>query len=417
MDGSSDKSNHIWRINAHFKKAGSAPQGIFAQSIDFEIAQRDESPPCKKGALLFTPEWPIDSEKGRMSIHVLENDGQKNKALDKYFADENKVEQWDKRYKSKRAGKQIIIINFVWLGNSVFGPLEKFNLYSWRALGHTVNIYSYPFAGVDHHTLDSLGLEQGDAKVIQLKDILTEDDNAEGNDNPKMSLSDARSVLKRWLGDIPKEVPPKRDHIFNMVDLTKSYIGGTRQGIVLDVKVGPSVHLQAYAESFRKYLISYTRGGNTAEVPENQCIGTMQESETLRLAYAQAFNAKIKGQKYRPGLLDAKATESWFNALTSFHGQSYKKTGEGLDVATMSPTGEGDVDNPVKGYSVSEPGPRGQGPFRVFKRATDQTNKAGLKTKPEEVKRLAAEVYTELVESGGNSDFLQKVFTAQKAMP
>jgi Domain of unknown function (DUF4157) len=307
-----------------------------------------------------------------------------------------------------------LIINYVWLGNRDLGPLEKFNIYSWRALGHTVNIYTHPFAGRDVNTASNLGLDPDDANVINLREILDEDDLAEGADNPKAILKDARSLLKSWLGAIPVDGKPSIEHIYNMVDVTKSYIGGTRRGIVLDMKVGPSEHLPKYAKSFSEKFISYSRGGKTMSV-ENQSMGTMQESEELRSLYAKKFNARIE-----TGIAELmpKPAESWFNLITGYHqglfidGRTAKKT---LDVATKSPTGEalepGD-------YKVSEPIKLGQGPFRVFKAASEQTNSGKVVTTPEHVRILAAEVWKKQLSVLGEDrvEFIEKAKRAKDAI-
>lgn len=167
-----------------------------------------------------------------------------------------------------------------------------------------------------------------------------------------------------------------------MVDLTKSYLGATQKGIVLDMKVGPSPHLQAYTESFKDNLVSYTRGGNTAELPENQAIGTMQESDVLRSKYAENFNNKIKifVSEGTPNHNDA-----WFNKLTGYHGKSYSQSKQWIDVATKTPNKE-----PIeKNYPVNEPGSVGHGPFRVYKHPSDQTNKGMTLTKPADVYSLS----------------------------
>ncbi|MPY24366.1 hypothetical protein [Shewanella sp. YLB-07] len=307
-------------------------------------------------------------------------------------------------------GGRPLSINYVWLGSNPLGPLEKFNIFSWRALGHQVNIYTHPFAGGAAHTEATLGLERGDVTVISLGDTLTADDREAGEDHPKALLGDARSLLKRWLAGIPKEGRPSIEHIFNMVDLTKSYLGGTQRGIVLDMKVGPSIHLQDYAASFDSHLVSYTRGGNTVEgLPENQCIGTMQGSEALRKCYAQRFNSKVKR------LAEEDPKDPWFNQITGYHGLSYKQTKTWLDVALKTPSG---LVATTDEFSVSEPGVSGHGPFRVFKRASDQTNKNAGKTKPMEVKSLADDVLMkELLGSGVDQAFVGKAQAAAKLLP
>jgi hypothetical protein len=206
-----------------------------------------------------------------------------------------------------------------------------------------------------------------------------------------------------------------------MVDLTKSYLGGTQRGIVLDMKVGPSVHLQDYADSFNRKLISYTRGRNTAGgLPENQSMGTMQDSDELRKEYAERFNAKVKS------LAGASPNKAWFDALTGAHGRSYEQTRKWLDVATKTPSGgEADVakrakleDKATSTYEVGEPGGTSWGPFRVLKAAGDQTNKGGAKSNPNTVPNLAEDVWSrELSGSDGDAAFIRKAQAAMQAMP
>ncbi|KAB8145928.1 DUF4157 domain-containing protein [Chloroflexia bacterium SDU3-3] len=303
-----------------------------------------------------------------------------------------------------------LIINYVWFGNNKLGALEKFNIYSWRALGHTVNIYIQPFGAKAPHTVESLGLEAGDANIIDLSTTLGNDNSAEVG-TPQAELKDARSILNRWLHAARQTESPKREHIYNMVDLTKSYLGGTQQGIVLDMKVGPSPHLQAYAESFNKNFISYSRGGNTAGgLPENQSIGTMQESEELRLLYAKAFNAKIQS------VANENHNDKLFDKITGYHGQSHNATGQALDVATQDPSGKPVGDK----FPVGEIGPQNHGPFRVFKAAGDQSNKAGsMRTDPRAVFNLADDVLKrELMKTeGANKTFIAKAKAAQGNLP
>lgn len=314
----------------------------------------------------------------------------------------------DKKHTPVKPGSGLIINN-VWLGSNPLGPLEKFNLYSWRALGHSVNIYTYPFGSDPPRTEADLGLDAGDATIIHLGKLLEGDDSASVG-SAKALLGDARSILKRWLKAIPAQRKPSIEHIYNMVDLTKSYIGGTQRGIVLDMKVGPSVHLQDYMDSFTHKLISYTRGRNTAGgLPENQSIGTMQETDDLRKLYAEKFNSKVKA------LANESHDKPWFNELTGYHSRSYDQTRKWLDVATKSPSG---TEATGTAYEVSEPGARSRGPFRVFKHAGDQSNRAGQKPSPSIVRNLAQDVWEgELSVSGGDDKFLLKAKAAMELLP
>ena len=316
-----------------------------------------------------------------------------------------------KRHTTVKAGGTALIINNVWLGDGKLGPLERFNLFSWRALGHSVNIFAHRFDGKEP-TLAGLGLEEGDAEVISLSTVLNEDRDAE-SDTPAGSFGTGRAILKSWLSHPRSENEDvRRVHTFNLVDLTKSYIGGTRRGIVLDMKVGPSLHLEDYAPVFFQKMISYTRGGQTLG-PENQSVGTMQESDELRKRYAESFNKALRmTMKDQP-------EDTWFNLLTATHGRSYVNTKKWLDTAAELPSGKV---RPTTGspYSVSEPGSSpGHGPFRVFKDATDQTNKdVKFKTKPSQVKKLATNaVEDELRPSGVDQAFLEKARQAMEALP
>jgi hypothetical protein len=301
-------------------------------------------------------------------------------------------------------GGKKLTINLVSLGDRSLGALDKFNIYSWRSLGHEVNLHTHPFTA-EPHTLQSLGLEPGDVNLMQLKDTLEADEQVVDTANSKTKMPDTRKLLNAWLGAIPKQGGPSKEHIFNMVDATKSYLGGTQHGLTMDMKVGPSPHLQEYSDSFSKHLVSYTRGGNTAGVPENQLIGTMQESNELRSVYADKFDAKIKGftSEGAPDHDDA-----WFNTITGYHGRSYQQSKNWIDVATKTPTKDEIGDK----YPVNEPGNIGHGPFRVYKHASDQSNKNAPLTKPEDVHALSQGTLKELKEVGADEHYYNKAAQA-----
>ncbi|TDD03477.1 hypothetical protein E1292_21010 [Nonomuraea deserti] len=301
-------------------------------------------------------------------------------------------------------------VNHVWFGDNPLGTLDKFNVYTWRALGHEVTIYAHRWNGTPHDEA-SLGLSGSGVKVENLSTILAEDDNKRTE-----TLPETRALLKGWIEATNKEKPLETDFIYNMVDLTKSYIGGTCQGIVLDLKVGPSPHLAAYEEVFKQKFVSYTRGGNTpGDRPENQCIGTMEEADTLRSMYATAFDGRIKDNLDGQRGLRTKPAEKHFNTITSIHGNGFEAATPNIDVATKTPKGD-DVGNQ---YVVGEIRQQGHGPFRVFKAADDQTNKSGVKTKPVEIVVLCQQVWDDELKDQQvpNPQFLAKVAEALKALP
>ncbi|TDD08489.1 hypothetical protein [Nonomuraea diastatica] len=298
-------------------------------------------------------------------------------------------------------------VNHVWFGDDPLGTLDKFNVYTWRALGHEVTIYAHRWNGTPHDEA-SLGLSGSGVKVENLSTILAEDDNKR-----TATLPETRALLKGWIEATNKEKPLETDVIYNLVDLTKSYIGGTCQGIVLDLKVGPSPHLAAYEDAFKRKFVSYTRGGNTV-APENQCIGTMEEADTLRGKYAAKFEQKVTDNVDGERGLRSRPAERHFGLITSFHGQGFIAARPNIDVARQAPGGGAGGQ-----YEVKEIRRPGHGPFRVFKASEDQTNKSSAeKTTPEEVLELCQYVWDNELEGKNvpNEKYLGKVKEALQAL-
>lgn len=298
-----------------------------------------------------------------------------------------------------------LMINHVWFGPNAMGPLEQFNIYSWRALGATVTIYAHQWNSTNTHSESTLGVK--DVEVVNLRTLLDADDT-----DKTAIMPNARALLKAWIA-AAGTAAPGGDGVYNMVDLTKSYIAGTQRGIVLDLKVGPSAHVAAYESAFSTKFISYTRGGNTAgEMPENQCIGTMETLPgAVRGKYAASFETNLT--RSLAGL-QAEPTKKWFDLITGFHSRAAKMAAKYLDVATKAPSGAAVGTE----YVVKEIGDDNHGPFRIFKRASDQSNKGGLKTKPKEVKELCQWVWdNELKDGGGADKFLKRVEKAKNALP
>src|SRR6185437_15650373 len=182
-----------------------------------------------------------------------------------------------------------VIINNVWMGTRALGPMEKFNIYSWRALGHSVVLYTYHFTADTAHTLDSLGLN-----VLRCK----------------------------------------------------------------------------YATSFETQI-------------------------------STNFGGMVGGHD-----------GSWFNAITGFHQRAFKATGAGIDVAKQPPSSAATIEQ----YQVPEIGAVSNGPFRVFKKAFDQTNKSSVAaTTAKQVKDLCKDVWRMELQpskSHGDGGFLDKVKAA-----
>ena len=134
----------------------------------------------------------------------------------------------DKKHTPVGPGGGGLIINYVWLGSNPLGPLEKFNLYSWRALGHLVNIYTHPFERDPPRTEATLEIDAGDATVIHLGTLLGVDNLAPPG-SAKATLGDARSILMRWLAAIPTQGKPSKEHILTWL-ISRSPTSAARNG-------------------------------------------------------------------------------------------------------------------------------------------------------------------------------------------
>ena len=143
----------------------------------------------------------------------------------------------------------------------------------------------------------------------------------------------------------------------------------------MDTKVGPSEHLPRYVSTFGSKFISYSRGNKATARYENQCMGTMEESDEMRKLYASKFNGQLKQYLHE---YKTKQEMKWCDNITNWHGRALtmdKLAPRTLDAATQDE--EGKELNGKKGYTVTEPGGSGSGPFRVYKPAGVQTNQGG----------------------------------------
>jgi hypothetical protein len=199
----------------------------------------------------------------------------------------------------------------------------------------------------------------------------------------------------------------KRDQIFNIVDLTKSYLGATRRGLTMDFKVGPSPQLAEYEPYFDTKFISFKRGNLVVgNAPENQCLGTNQEANTIRCNYATHFNKWVTGWSddrieipgAASGILETPRGKH-YDKVTMAHAKffaSFQYRRDCLNVTVQAPAG-GAIGEGYKFRGIADE--RAQGPFRVFKKASDQTNQnSGEKTLPFDVKHIAAEVMSREVD-------------------
>jgi hypothetical protein len=297
-------------------------------------------------------------------------------------------------------------INFVWIGAGALRPLEKFNVYSWRALGHAVTIYTYNFRNGRKHDLSSLGLTPGSASLVDLPTLLRNDDKRSTERSPTedqaylallQGTSETRRIMWAWYR-AAENAEATKELIYNMVDITKSYIAGTRIGIVLDLKIGPSEHLARCeaAGIFEDYFVSYVRGASTTPgAPENQCMGTMQVVPAIRTIYACRFEKALTAfghHNERAG----KPNDKHLDWLTSLHAKGWaelQRSGKkALDVTdSKAMATKGLTDMTVKEIDEET----NFGPFRVFKLKADQSNTSLASTTPESQLALAQHAFTQ----------------------
>jgi hypothetical protein len=275
-----------------------------------------------------------------------------------------------------------LTINFVWIGPKPLGWLERFLIYAWRRWNCEVVLYAHRGPNRQHGP-ESLGLPDGVCRIIDLPGILAQDDESGGMGMDDVEFAEPiRDVLQGWC---TKPLLPwdegGQTQIYNMVDLTKSYIAATRRGVVLDLKIGPSPHLKTYVDAgvFENHFISYERAG----IVENQCMGSMRLESDFRLEYAKRIKSRLVPTPVDRAKMKAQPYDAWFNEITSGHSTACvfgKKTLKYLEIAS------GGRAEHLKRYQIANAsvvgiaGEQFYGPLRIFKRSDDQTNKGGAKT-------------------------------------
>jgi hypothetical protein len=292
----------------------------------------------------------------------------------------------------------MITINYVWLGNGPLGALERFNIFTWKLAGCRVVLYTFHWTPEVAHDHSSLGLLPSDGvDVYDLHALLSADGAVDTPGDPRPLSRNMREVLLTWYRHVwayGLAVAPDsmRDQIFNLVDLTKSYLAATRRGIVLDLKVGPSPHLRDYASAFANKFISFERGTLMERgLPENQCIGTTEAASTLRCLYAAHYDGKVE---LDASTLVAQPTTKFcdFFAVTHANFFAFKHRRHTLNVTTQAPDGSA-MDGRYEVYEFD--GAENHGPFRVFKKTSDQTSQScGERTTPAQIEALARYVWT-----------------------
>jgi hypothetical protein len=277
-----------------------------------------------------------------------------------------------------------LIINFVWVGPKALGWLELFMIYTWRMYNCEVNLYTH--RGRDSiHDESSLGLPPNICNVFDLQTVLHTD-----GQSIKLRMTEfevIREVLNSWFGrEILDWELGGKEQIFNMVDLTKSYIASTCRGVVLDLKIAPTLHLGKYVEAnaFEDYFVSYVRKGTM----ENQCMGSMNESSELRRKYGTRFIKWLLPSQDEVMEFQRDYNTALFGKITSAHIKSlalgWKK--DFMDIGKNGKKQHKDQLYISNADCIGIANEKSYGPLRIFKRESDQTNSnPSERTTPQEV--------------------------------
>ncbi|NTX17217.1 hypothetical protein HUA76_41225 [Myxococcus sp. CA056] len=246
-------------------------------------------------------------------------------------------------------------INCVWIGNGLISCQSAFNILSWISCGWTVTIYKHPapqgnaaVSAIFHEdarsALESPKVTEETLSVVSLTDAL---------EAATTVMPTTRALLRRWIGDIGVGYTS-----YAIGDLTKSFIAGTRVGIVLDLKIGPSQWVHDYpSKPFTETFISFSRTG--AFDVENQCLGSLNLEVSNE--YGQIFDLSASGLENATFDQQTNA-EAVFGSITSKHQLAFnnlKRKRKGTDVKTTDSTK----------WEFFEIGSnKNSGPFRVYQK-------------------------------------------------
>ncbi|MFY2558187.1 hypothetical protein ACN469_11185 [Corallococcus terminator] len=209
-------------------------------------------------------------------------------------------------------------INCVWIGNGLISCQSAFNILSWISCGWTVTIYKHPAPQVNadvsaifhqdaHSALKSPKVTEETLSVVSLTDVL---------DPATTVMPITRALLRRWIGDMGVGYTS-----YAIGDLTKSFIAGTRAGIVLDLKIGPSQWVHEYpSKPFTETFISFSRAG--AFGVENQCLGSLNLDVSNE--YGQIFDLSASGLESATFDKQTNA-EAVFGSITGKHQLAFNK--------------------------------------------------------------------------------------------
>jgi len=223
-------------------------------------------------------------------------------------------------------------------------------------------------------------------------------------------MPNTRDVLAAWFNTEMRAWNAGGQQLtFNMADLCKSYIAATTQGIVMDLKIGPSPHIKKYVDSgiFSTAFIGCKRAGTI----ENQCMGSMSVDDTKRTRYGNGFELALFSKDRFPSTLKNSPYTEWFPQATAAHNRAM---GQNNNFAL--PQGlKGDwfdIGNNGKAKHESQLGIMGAtfegiledekcyGPIRIFKREDDQTNKSDkFRTTDEQRLKMQELTFSELAQA------------------
>lgn len=288
-----------------------------------------------------------------------------------------------------------VIINHVFVGPGPVKPADLFNILTWAALGHTVNVYvahpgklltaeQHSYASLfnvshDYKTGAVLSYESGHffakyklvgdqyrgiadrVKLISLPHVVTH--------HADFVPAELRDLTMGWKTGILKFLNamgdwwPNTEKVFTLVDATKFYLSATKQGLTCDMKVAPTRYFSKCEGELDTKFISFQRGNAGATGFENQLSGSMCPLPgAARIKYAKS------GSSYGDGF-GGKTVETAARAYEQITAQ------HGVAMQVLVPLNLGIDSTKMKGMpiAVTDPQSGWTGPVRVFKHPKDQT--------------------------------------------
>ena len=264
-----------------------------------------------------------------------------------------------------------LLLNFVWIGPGELPAVGIFNIKSWLSYGATVHVYAHSCRG-EPHTARSLGLGPYECGIFDIGEALSRPGSLPGEDD--LEQRGFLPLLRVWLGTPMKPwAGGGQELTYNLGDLTKAILAMTRQGVSLDLKIGPTPIVEEFVAkgAFARYFVTFIRKG----VIENQRLGTMEGGDRLRGTYRTKVFTKSTSDDLRS--MASAPYAPHYNDITRWHNSSFlgpmrllwldiHKYGKARHLSQLQIP---ETRNTFAGIAEKT-----HGPLRIFKKENDQAN-------------------------------------------